>query len=459
MVETRDNESEPMEIDEVEARATEAYGDSGNDNLVISKTERPENSQIVYSAIMVLVEATNQPPGELDVQSDMDWLQRRLFSGRLSASLSAGASNFGLTGIPNHEDDEERLVPVDEEDDERAVFSARNSVFKSCSTMGHRLSSPTSSTSGPYGSTSTTMVPISSNNYGVHSLNQTHAHSNRTQQHRRINSKLVANTRSQSPAHPLNQCYFGLDDYNRPSRFDIILQSPEPDRETMEKHSWNPDDRSLNIFVKDDDRLTFHRHPVAQSTDCIRGRVGYTRGFHVWQIIWPVRQRGTHAVVGIASKAASLHAIGYTSLIGSNTESYGWDLIRNKCYHDSKNTSGWSYPSNGNGTLRAEDSFMVPDKFYCILDMDEGYMAFATDEEYLGVAFRGLKGKQLYPIVSAVWGHCEITMRYLGGLDPEPRALKDLCRRSIRMELGREGLQNVHALELPPKLCRYLLYQ
>lgn len=41
----------------------------------------------------------------------------------------------------------------------------------------------------------------------------------------------------------------------------------------MEAHAWNPDDRSLNIFVKDDDRLTFHRHPVAQSTDCIRGKV------------------------------------------------------------------------------------------------------------------------------------------------------------------------------------------
>lgn len=49
--------------------------------------------------------------------------------------------------------------------------------------------------------------------------------------------------------------------------------------------------------------------------------------------------------------------------------------------------------------------------------MDEGFMAFATDQEYLGVAFRNLKGKTLYPIVSAVWGHCEITMKYLGGLE------------------------------------------
>lgn len=51
--------------------------------------------------------------------------------------------------------------------------------------------------------------------------------------------------------------------------------------------------------------------------------------------------------------------------------------------------------------------------------MDEGYMAFATDDEYLGVAFRNLKGKTLYPIVAAVWGHCEISMRYLGSLERE----------------------------------------
>lgn len=48
--------------------------------------------------------------------------------------------------------------------------------------------------------------------------------------------------------------------------------------------------------------------------------------------------------------------------------------------------------------------------------MDEGYLAFASTE-YLGIAFRGLKGKTLYPVVSAVWGHCEITMRYLGTIE------------------------------------------
>ena len=36
---------------------------------------------------------------------------------------------------------------------------------------------------------------------------------------------------------------------------------------------FSGEDRSLNIFVKEEDKLTFHRHPVAQSTDCIRSKV------------------------------------------------------------------------------------------------------------------------------------------------------------------------------------------
>ena len=33
------------------------------------------------------------------------------------------------------------------------------------------------------------------------------------------------------------------------------------------------------------------------------------------------------------------------SLIGNNEHSWGWDLGRNKVYHDSKNQSGETYPN------------------------------------------------------------------------------------------------------------------
>jgi len=50
---------------------------------------------------------------------------------------------------------------------------------------------------------------------------------------------------------------------------------------------------------------------MAQSTDCIRGKAGYTKGLHVWEIHWSTRQRGTHAVVGVATAEGPFNSVGY----------------------------------------------------------------------------------------------------------------------------------------------------
>ncbi|KAG8230427.1 hypothetical protein J437_LFUL015448 [Ladona fulva] len=245
-------------------------------------------------------------------------------------------------------------------------------------------------------------------------------------------------------------------DFTRPRRLEILLDMPPASRESQLKHAWNSEDRSLNIYVKEDDKLTLHRHPVAQSTDCIRGKVGLTRGLHVWEVFWSTRQRGTHAVVGVATEDAPLHSVGYQSLVGSTDKSWGWDLGRNKLYHDSKNNAGVTYPA----LLKPDETFLVPDRFQVVLDMDEGTLAFVVDGQYLGVAFEDLKGLKLYPIVSAVWGHCEITMKYIGGLDPEPLPLMDLCRRVIRKRMGKENIEErILQLALPKPLKNYLRYQ
>lgn len=49
----------------------------------------------------------------------------------------------------------------------------------------------------------------------------------------------------------------------------------------------------------------------------------------------------------------------FQSLVGSNDQSWGWDLGRNKLYHDSKNNAGVTYPA----VLKADETFVVPDKF------------------------------------------------------------------------------------------------
>ncbi|CAG9111997.1 unnamed protein product [Plutella xylostella] len=127
-------------------------------------------------------------------------------------------------------------------------------------------------------------------------------------------------------------------------------------------------------------------------------------------------------------------------------------------YHNAKGTggSGTTYPA----LLRPDEQFLVPDRLLVVLDMDEGTLAFCADGRYLGVAARGLRGKTLYPIVSAVWGHAEITMKYIGGLDPEPLPLMELCRRVIRQRVGRGRLRAAATrLALPPALAAYLLYR
>jgi len=205
-------------------------------------------------------------------------------------------------------------------------------------------------------------------------------------------------------------------DLEKPVRLDLLLSRPPVDKEQQLKHAWNPDDRSLNIFVKDDDGgLTLHRHPVAQSTDGARGRVGYSRGLHVWEIRWERRYRGTHAVVGVATAGASLHCTGYRSLVGCTQDSWGWDLCRNRLCHAGTSRHDAVYPTPA--AFAHLNDYQAPETLLVVLDMDEGTLGFVADGRYLGVAFRGLKGLKLYPVVSAVWGHCEITMKYIGGLD------------------------------------------
>ncbi|CAG0880315.1 unnamed protein product [Cyprideis torosa] len=239
-----------------------------------------------------------------------------------------------------------------------------------------------------------------------------------------------------------------------PPRLEMLLDMPRVPLETQVEHAWNSDDRSLNIFVKEADKLTFHRHPVAQSTDCIRGKVGYSRGIHIWEIKWDSRQRGTHAAVGVATKDAPLHLMGYHSLVGLNNHSWGFDLGRNEANHGG--TSGYSrrYPVTAKCS-----NVVIPDTFLVILDMEEGTLAFHADGHYLGVAHKGLRGKTLYPVVSAVWGHCEITMRYHGGLGPDPLRLEDVCRLTIRRHIGSRRLPNaLHRLPLPSSMKDFLMY-
>lgn len=64
--------------------------------------------------------------------------------------------------------------------------------------------------------------------------------------------------------------------------------------------------------------------------------------------------------------------------------------------------------------LQKQWSIKVGERIRVILDCDDNTLAFERNYEFLGVAFRGLPEKLLYPSVSAVYGHTEVSMVYLG---------------------------------------------
>lgn len=204
-------------------------------------------------------------------------------------------------------------------------------------------------------------------------------------------------------------------DLSCPEGLDELLSAPHPDLGAQRRHGWNPKDCSENIVVKEGG-LCFERRPVAQSTDGARGKTGYSRGLHAWEISWPPEQRGTHAVVGVATALAPLQADHYSALLGSNSESWGWDIGRGKLYHHSKGSGAPQYPAGPQG-----EQLEVPERLLVVLDMEEGTLGYAIGGNYLGPAFHGLKGRTLYPAVSAVWGQCQVRISYLGERRGEAR--------------------------------------
>ena len=100
-----------------------------------------------------------------------------------------------------------------------------------------------------------------------------------------------------------------LEKSEMPGKLALLLDLPPPPAEKVRGFVWNEDDRSSNIRVLGDGAVC-QRLPVAQSTDCVRGNTGFSSGLHVWEITWEVKQRGTHAMIGVASSSAPLHVTG-----------------------------------------------------------------------------------------------------------------------------------------------------
>ncbi|KAM6976458.1 F-box/SPRY domain-containing protein 1 isoform 2-T2 [Aplochiton taeniatus] len=171
------------------------------------------------------------------------------------------------------------------------------------------------------------------------------------------------------------------------------------------QHALSSHDCSRNVYVKKNG-FTLHRNPIAQSTDGARGKIGFSEGRHAWEIWWE-GPLGTVAVIGLATKRAALQCQGYVALLGSDDQSWGWNLVDNNLLHNGEVNGNFPQCNNA-------PKYQIGERIRVILDMDDKTLAFERGFEFLGVAFRGLPKACLFPAVSAVYGNTEVTMVYLG---------------------------------------------
>eukprot|EP00061_Rhincodon_typus_P010912 g35550.t1 len=110
------------------------------------------------------------------------------------------------------------------------------------------------------------------------------------------------------------------------------------------RHAWSSADCSRNVYIKRNG-FTLHRNPIAQSTDGARAHIGFSEGRHAWEIWWE-GPLGTVAVIGVATRRAPLQCQGYVALLGSDDQSWGWNLVDNNLLHSGE--AAGSFPQCNN---------------------------------------------------------------------------------------------------------------
>ena len=115
--------------------------------------------------------------------------------------------------------------------------------------------------------------------------------------------------------------------------FDLIRGLPAKDKIRAFYCGFGKNTVSKNMYIMPNG-FTVHRKPIAQSSDMARGRVGFSSGIHHWIVRWESKSLGSNAGVGVCTEDAKLHGEGYYTLVGEDSQSWGWDIVRMVLKHD-----------------------------------------------------------------------------------------------------------------------------
>ncbi|CAG9857061.1 unnamed protein product [Phyllotreta striolata] len=186
---------------------------------------------------------------------------------------------------------------------------------------------------------------------------------------------------------------------------------------------WSTGHSSSDIRATNDSRDILFHPCYSSGTAVVRGDELFRPNVHYfWEVMMTSKLYGTDVMVGVGTPNVDLHRckLKFCSLLGLDSESWGYS------YHGNVQHKGLTHLYG--------DKFGIGSIVGVHLDMCRGTLEYYLNRKPLGIAFTGLKGYDLYPMICST--AAQSSVRLVCSFSEEP-SLQMLCLQLIN---GRRDL-------------------
>lgn len=203
---------------------------------------------------------------------------------------------------------------------------------------------------------------------------------------------------------------------------------------------WDDDTKSAASCIKDDSREVMFHIDYSCGTAAVRGTMPMKNDQYFWEIKMTTPVYGTDMMIGVCTGDLDLDHCRHVfcSMIGLDSNSWGISYTGQIQHKQLKE----SYSSKfGQGAIIGVH-----------LDMWHGTLSFYKNRKPLGIAYQGLQGRTLYPVVSSTAARSGMKVISNSSF---PSSLQFMCCQIMRKVIP-PHLDVLEEVGLPPGLRDFL---
>lgn len=154
--------------------------------------------------------------------------------------------------------------------------------------------------------------------------------------------------------------------------------------------TWDPSSTTSDAHLQHEGKEVIFHPNYSSGTAAIRSTESLSEGQHYWEVKMSTPVYGTDMMVGVGTSEARLNHLAnkFHSLLGEDEES--WGLSYQGTIHHNGQKERYTANRLGQGSIIG-----------LYLDSWLGHLSFYLNRQPLGLAFDGLRHKQLFPIITS----------------------------------------------------------